>query len=126
MNTYLFTVPLVPGKTESWKKYVKEMTGPRNEDYKNSRKSAGIKVEQVFLQTTSHGDMCVVRLEGDNPLKSLETIMKSDTPFDKWFREKILIETHGVDLSQTMPQNQQILDYHETPIREYAETKRNR
>lgn len=125
MNTYLFTVPLVAGKTEAWKNYVKEINGSRNEEYKKSRKSAGIKAEQVYLQQTPHGDMCVVMLEGDNPQRSLESIIKSDAPFDKWFREKILIETHGLDLSQPMPKNQHVLDYRETPIREYAETKRN-
>jgi hypothetical protein len=126
MNTYLFTVPLVAGKTEAWKNYVKEMTGPRNEEFKESRRRAGIKIEQVYLQQTPHGDMCVVMLGGDNPQKSLETFMKSTDPFDKWFREKVLIETHGLDLSKPMPQNQCILDYHEVPTREYVETKKNR
>ena len=125
MNTYLFTVPLAAGKTETWKKYVKEMTGIRNEEYKKSRKNAGIKAEQVYLQQTPHGDMCVVMLGGDNPQRSLETLIKSSDPFDKWFREKILIEAHGLDLSQPLPTNQHILDYHETPIRESFEVMKN-
>ena len=28
MEDYLFTVPLVAGKTETWKKYMKKMTNP--------------------------------------------------------------------------------------------------
>ena len=126
MKTYLFTVPIAPGKTEAWKNYVKEMSGPRNEEYRNSRKRAGLRTEQVYLQQTPHGDMCVVMLGGDNPQKSLETFMTSADPFDKWFREKILIEAHGLDLSQPMPQNQCILDYQDTSTREYVETRKNR
>jgi hypothetical protein len=125
MNTYLFTVPLVAGKTEAWKNYLKEINGARYEDYKKSRKNAGIKTEQVYLQQTPHGDMCVVMFEGDNPQKSLETIIKSEAPFDKWFREKVLVETHGLDLSKPMPQNQHVLDHRETTIREFAGTKKN-
>ena len=125
MNTYLFAVPLAPGKTETWKNYIKEMKGPRNAEYKESRKKAGIEVEQVFLQQTPHGDMCVVRLEGDNPQKSFESMIKSNSPFDKWFREKVLIEAHGLDLSQPMPKNQCVIDHHEFPAREFAGTKTN-
>ena len=125
MNTYLFTVPLAPGKTQAWKNYVKEITGPRSEEHKKSRMRAGVTSELVYLQQTPHGDMCVVMLGGENPTRSFELLVKSSDPFDKWFREKILIEAHGLDLSQPMPQNERILDYRETPTREYAGSKKN-
>ena len=121
MNTYLFAVPLAAGKTDVWKNYVKEITGPRYEDYKKSRKKAGIKREQVYLQRTPQGDMCVVMLGGENPRKSFESLMKSDYPFDKWFREKVLIDAHGMDLAQPFPENQHFLNYDETPTREHVE-----
>lgn len=124
MNTYLFTVPLEAGKTEAWKGFMKELNGPRNEEYKKSRMRAGIKGEQVFLQQTPHGDACVVMLEGDNPQGFLETIMKSEIPFDKWFRDKVLVEAHGLDLSQPFPKNQHVLGYRETPTREYADAEK--
>ncbi|PWB70056.1 hypothetical protein C3F09_09755 [candidate division GN15 bacterium] len=124
MKTYLFAVPLAPGKTETWKNYVREMTGPRNEEYRQSRKRAGIEVEQVFLQQTPRGDMCVVMIKGENPRQSFERMRTSNEPFDKWFREKILIEAHGLDLNQPMPENQQVLEYYEVPIRETAGSRR--
>ena len=123
MNTYLFTVPIAPGKTETFLKYVKEMTGPRNEEFKRSRQRAGLTSEQVFLQKTPQGDFCVVMLAGDNPQKSLETMLKSNDPFDTWFREKVVIDAHGLDLSQPMPDNQRILDYSGTPTREKVGTR---
>ncbi len=124
MKTYLFAVPLAPGKTETWKNYVKEMIGPRFDEYKQSRKRAGIEVEQVFLQQTPNGDMCVVALKGENPRQSFERMVKSNDPFDRWFRDKILIEAHGLDLNQPMPENQQIVEYYEVPIRETTGTRR--
>jgi hypothetical protein len=126
MSVYLFSVPLAAGKTDTWKKYMKELTGPRHDDYVKSRKRLGLEVEQVFLQQTPHGDMCVVRWETDNPQQTFETIAKSDEPFDKWFRDKVLIECHDMDLSQAMPMNKQVVDLQVTPTREFAGTQKNR
>ena len=123
MSAYLFSVPLVAGKTDAWKKYVKEASGPRHDDYVKSRRRIGLDEEQVFLQQTPHGDMCVVRWEADNPKQVFENMAKSEDPFDKWFRDKILIECHNMDLSQTPTINQQVLDLQETLSREMAGTK---
>jgi hypothetical protein len=123
MKTYLFAVPLAEGKTETWKNYMKEITGPRFEEYKESRKKAGIEAEQVYLQHTPNGDMCVVKQSGENPQKSFEWLLKSDEPFDKWFREKVLIDAHGMDMSKPMPENEHFLDYIATSTRESVKTK---
>ncbi len=124
MSIYLFSVPLVPGKTENWKNYVREMQGPRNDEYKKSRKRHGLISEQVSLQQNPDGDIVVVRLKGENPQRSFENMIKSQDPFDTWFRDKIMIECHGFNMSTPIPQNTLILDYRETPVREYVETKK--
>jgi hypothetical protein len=123
MKTYLFAAPLAAGKTETWKNYVKEITNSRFEEYKQSRQKAGIEEEQVYLQSTPQGDMCVVKLKGQNPWKSFESLIKSKDPFDTWFREKILLDAHGLDLSQPMPENEQFLDYAATSTREGVKTR---
>ena len=115
MSAYLFTVPLAAGKTDTWKKYMKEITESRHDDYMNSRKRLGINVEQVFLQQTPKGDMCVVRWDTENFPRAFENMVKSQDPFDKWFRDKILIECHDMDLSKPIPTNKQVLDHHGTP-----------
>jgi hypothetical protein len=120
MANYLFAVPLAPGKTETWKDYMKEMAGARNKDYKKSRKSIGLDTEQVFLQQTPHGDMCVVRWKTDNPQKIFEHFAKSKDPFDQWFRDKILIECHNMDLTKLPPVNKEFFDYQETESLEFA------
>jgi hypothetical protein len=35
--------------------------------------------------------------------------MASTDPFDKWFRDKVLIETHGMSPTAPPPMNEQIL-----------------
>jgi len=120
MSSYLFANPLAPGKTETWKNYVKEMTTTRKKEYLESRKKAGLKVEQVFLQKTPQGDLAVVRWESENPQKIFEHFANSTDPFDQWFKEKILIECHGMDLSNFPPLNQLTLDHQESTKKEFA------
>ncbi len=95
------------------------MTGPRKEEWIKSRQRAGLTVEQVYLQKTPQGDMVIVRLEGDNPAGIVDHFMKSQDPFDMWFKEKILIECHGMDPSAPMMQeNEQIINYVSQPAGE--------
>jgi len=110
MADYAFVQPVTAGKMDSWKGYIQEMKGPRNHELKESRKKAGLTVERVWLQRTPMGDFAVVYWEAKDIGKVFETLMKSDTPFDKWFREKILIEVHGMDFSKPMVMNELILD----------------
>ena len=120
MSVYLFTVPLVAGKTDTWKNYMKEIQGGRHEDYLKSRKRIGLKAEQVYLQQTSKGDVCVVRWETDDPKKIFQEFAKSNDQFDKWFRDKVLVECHGMDPTREMPLNKEFINYQENPTREYA------
>ncbi len=111
MAYYSFVNPVLPGKIDSWKSYIAEMNGPRNKERNESRKKVGLKVERVWLQRTPMGDFAVVYWEAKDMAKVFEILMKSDTPFDKWFRDKILVEIHGMDLSKIPPMNELMLDF---------------
>jgi hypothetical protein len=129
MANYAFAVPLLPGKTEAWKKYIEELMGPRHEDFIKSRQRAGLnKTEQIWLQHTPMGDFVVVYWESpaDNPTRVFERFMKSDEPFDVWFREKVLIECHGMKVTDIPPRNEAIINYITRPVDEktYAETRK--
>ena len=52
MAAYGFIQPILPGKTEKWKAYINEMTGPRAKELKESRKRVGMTKVQVWLQKT--------------------------------------------------------------------------
>ena len=111
MAHYAFINPVVAGKLEAWKSYIKDMNGPRNNERKESRKKAGLIVERVWLQHTPMGDFAVVYWEARDISKVFDGLMKSDAPFDKWFRDKILVEVHGMDLSKPPPMNELMLDF---------------
>ncbi len=111
MAIYYFAAPLAPGKTEAWKRYTDEMKGQRREEWTRARRKMGIHAEQVWLQSTPNGDIVVVGLEIDDITKLFDRFMKSNDPFDTWFREKVLFETHAMDPSGSFPVNELIFDY---------------
>ena len=111
MAYYAFVNPVIAGKMESWKSHIKEMNGPRNHERKESRKKAGLTVERVWLQHTPMGDFAVVYWEAKDISRVFDGLIKSDAPFDKWFRDKILVEVHGMDLSKPLLMNELMLDF---------------
>lgn len=111
MAYYAFTNPVIAGKLDAWKSYINEMNGPRNAERNESRKRAGLTIERVWLQHTPMGDYAVVYWEAEDIGKVFERLSSSDAPFDKWFREKILMEIHGMDLSKPPPMNELMLDF---------------
>jgi hypothetical protein len=111
MAHYAFANPVLAGKLDTWKSYIKEMNGPRNKERNESRKKVGLTVERVWLQHTPMGDFAVVYWEAKDIGKVFEGLIKSDAPFDKWFRDKVLVEVHGMDLSKVPPMNELMLDF---------------
>jgi hypothetical protein len=102
--------PIVPGKTEDWKKFIAELNGARRAEFVASRKSIGAR-ERTFLQPTPMGDFVVVTLEGDNPGESFGRFVSSTDPFTLWFLEQVKA-VHGIDLKQAAsgPMPQQVID----------------
>ena len=56
------------------------------------------------------GDFVIVYWEARDIGKVFEGFMGSNDPFGKWFRDKILIEIHGMDLKNPPPVNEAIFD----------------
>lgn len=56
------------------------------------------------------GDFALVYLEAPDIAKVFQQFFSSDTPFDKWFRGKVLVEVHGMDpAAPSPPMNEMIL-----------------
>jgi hypothetical protein len=96
MALLAMAIPIAPGKTEQWKKFVAELNGPRRAEFVASRKRLGVH-ERTFLQHTPHGDLVVVTIEGDNPGKAFLDFGKSTDPFSSWFFQQVQ-ELHGMDI----------------------------
>jgi hypothetical protein len=98
---FAMAAPILPGKTEEWKKFSEELSGNRHKDYSDSRKKLNVH-ERAFLQQTPHGDMVIVTLEGENPGAAFTAFGAGTDEFTKWFVEKVK-EIHGFDLSAPPP-----------------------
>ena len=110
MANYAFITPVKTGKVADWKRYIHEMTGARGAEFKASRAQIGLSKEEVWLQHTPMGDFAVVYLEAPDIGKVFQQFMASDSPFDKWFRDKLLVEVHGMDpAAPPPPMNEKIL-----------------
>jgi hypothetical protein len=111
MAYYAFTNSILPGKVQEWKNLIGEMNGHRSTERNESRKRAALSVERVWLQHSPVGDFAVVYWEADDISKVFETFMTSEEAFNQWFREKILVGIHGMDISKPPPMNDLLLDY---------------
>ena len=107
LNAVVF--PILPGKTEEWRKFMAEINGPRHAEFAASRERVGAR-EQTFLQPTPMGDMVIVTIEAEDPGKAFGQIVSAKDAFTLWFLAQVKA-IHGVDLSVPMPPpSSQVID----------------
>jgi hypothetical protein len=90
--------PILPGKTDDWRKFLAELNGSRRADYEASRKAVGVR-ERVFFQPTPMGDMVVLTLEGDDPAGAFTRLAAMTDPFSTWFFAQVQA-VHGFDIRE--------------------------
>jgi hypothetical protein len=95
------TVPILPGKTEQWKKFAKSIMGEKSKEFKESRNRLGIR-ERIFLQHTPMGDFVIATFEGENPEEFITKFGQGKDAFTQWFLKGVQ-ETSGMDLSTPLP-----------------------
>ena len=104
MAALAFTVPVVPGVThEDLNRFAQEATGARRDAHIASRQpfgGSGITVELGWLQPTPQGEVIIVYLEGDDPVRWLQQFAASQDPHDVWFKQQCLA-LFGVDMNQS-------------------------
>jgi len=88
--------PILPGKTDDWRRFIAELNGSRRAEYVANRKALGVH-ERSFLQPTPMGDMVVITLEGDDPAGVFTKFAAMTDPFSTWFLAQVK-EVHGFDL----------------------------
>src|SRR5207249_5654546 len=101
-------LPLLPGKTESWKRWAQEMAGPRLSEYQASRQHLGITREASFLQQTPQGNMAVLYIEAEDIIRVFQGLASSQEPIDVLFRQQTK-DFLGLDLAQPPPET--LLDW---------------
>ena len=86
-------IPILPGKTPEWRAWMEEVNGPRQAEFAESRRNAGVH-ERSFLQQTPMGDLVIITLEGDDPGRSFGQLLSATDPFSVWFGEHAM-SVHG-------------------------------
>jgi hypothetical protein len=101
MAAIAFSAPILPGKSERYRKFAHEVERRRSE-YEASRKRLGITKEMAWIQATPQGDVAVVYFEAADPERAMQGLATSQDAFDVWFRAYTL-DVHGLDLTQPPP-----------------------
>ncbi len=100
-DSVAFAAPILQGKTEDARLFAKEVT-TRMDELDAARRPLGITRETVWIQPTPMGDFLVVLLEGSNVASANASFAASSSPFDTWFKERVLGFT-GIDFGQPIP-----------------------
>ena len=90
-------------REEPWRRFLQELSGPRREEYAESRRRLGISAESTWLAPRrSGGGVAVVYLEAQDPGWALDRALRelaaSDDPFDSWYRMQMR-ELFGCDFT---------------------------
>lgn len=112
MPSITFTLPILPGKSESWRRFCQEIDGARRSAYEASRRRLGIAREALRLVETSQGQAVLLTIEAADLGAALGGLASSAAPFDRWFRRKLLT-LHGFsfDSDSTPAVSRSVVEY---------------
>ncbi len=98
MDHVCVVFPVLPGKTEAARAFMRDVDGPRMAEYDRSEQAIGISKELWFLASLPTGDALVGYIEAADFGKAVGQFGASNEPFDVWFKQRML-EVTGVDFS---------------------------
>ena len=98
MSAVTFTLPILPGKSEAWRRFCQEIEGARRPAYEASRRRLGIARETMRLVERSQGRAVLLTIEAADLGAALDGIASSQEPFDQWYRRQLLM-LHGFRFS---------------------------
>jgi hypothetical protein len=84
MPAIAFVIPIPAGNTEALKGAFEEMRGSREDQCVANRGVMGVTREFVSLQHMPQGDVLAVYIEADDPSKTTERMMASDSEYARW------------------------------------------
>ena len=91
-------LPLLPGQSEAWRRFLQELQASRRADFDAAYGRWGLRSLALWLAPGRPGDLVVVQVELAGALADAEErFARSQQPFDQWITERAR-ELHGVDL----------------------------
>lgn len=105
--------PILPGKSEAWRRFIQEIGGSRRSEYEESRHRLGIVTERTWLVETVSGDVAIMVIEAKQSERVLVQMADSALAFDGWLREQLL-NLQGIDLTRprTIPRPDLIFEWY--------------
>jgi hypothetical protein len=99
-RTSLLVWDVPPDREEPWRRFLQELSGPRYEEYAQTRRRLGVSAESVWLAPKpSGGGVAVVYLEAEDPEWVLRELAATDTHFDSWYGSQMR-RPSGLDLAR--------------------------
>jgi uncharacterized protein DUF6176 len=99
MIAIMTAIPLLPGKSEVWRRWVQELQGLRQAEYAEALRRWGISRTRSWISEARGSDVVVTYFELQDPDALSDILETSQHPFDIWYRQK-LQEFHGMDVRQ--------------------------
>jgi hypothetical protein len=93
--------PILPGRTDDWRRLMAELDGPRREEYDALQRRFGVR-SRVFLQQTPEGDLVLVTMDGDDSYRAMQQMYAGNDSFTEWFVVQVK-DIHGIDLREPPP-----------------------
>ncbi len=87
---FVIVAPILPGMRESWREMIREVTGPRYEEWADHHRRMGVTREVIWEQRFDGMDVAIVSIDGVDPDEILDKMSNSENPFDIWFRDRII------------------------------------
>jgi hypothetical protein len=97
----IFAAPILPGRSEGWRRFLQEMMESRRPEYEESRRRLGISQERAWIAETAHGNVAVVAVVAAQPEQVLARLATSELAVDRWYREQLLA-LQGFDLAKPL------------------------
>jgi hypothetical protein len=98
MDQTCLVVPIIPGKTEDARNFMRELEGQRKPGYDQSVRRLGITKEVWHLAHTPGGDQFVAYIESADFGRALSLLSGSQEEFEVWFKRR-LADSTGLDLN---------------------------
>jgi hypothetical protein len=102
MDVTCFALPILPGKEDAARAFLRELEGPRKGQYALSEQHLGITKEVWAVQQTPQGSLFVVYIEGSDIGRAFQQFATSQEEFDQWFKRQVR-EATGADLNTPPP-----------------------
>jgi hypothetical protein len=83
-------LPVLPGKTEDARAFMRELEGPRRAAYHRAEREIGVAKELWFLQPDAAGDRLILYMEGEDLGATFGRFVASTDPLFVWFKARLL------------------------------------